>query len=412
MTLKSLLWIVPKWPLPANDGARVATANLLRALAHRGIAIDLVAVAGHDEVIDEQELVRVLGVRSASVVRRGNAPKSPLGKFFDFARSLLFSPRTPLTMRHYATREVREGLKIIMDKRGRGTGGIVYDGLHPAIHSCLDGKFSPPLGSTPIIYRAHNREAGIWERLATSTTNPIKKALITYQAKLVRGIEESLVKHSRMVATVSEEDLVGFCTEVPVIKGGVVPIGYEFGEVPPLPPEGSVVVLFLARLDWPPNREGLIWFLDEVWPKVADSRPDMELVVAGSGDAAPLLERLNKAPRCRFLGKVPEVAPLYRESHLSLVPIFYGSGTRVKAIEASRYGRPTLSTTIGVEGLGLQPGTSYLHGETAVEWIELLVSLSQEDIARIGRTAHDTLLESFDLDKTAVKFISLVEEFS
>lgn len=68
--------------------------------------------------------------------------------------------------------------------------------------------------------------------------------------------------------------------------------------------------------------------------------------------------------------------PLYRQAAVSIVPVFYGSGTRVKVIEASRFARPCFSTALGVEGVGLESGVSFFRGESESDWIDGLVRLT------------------------------------
>jgi hypothetical protein len=107
-----------------------------------------------------------------------------------------------------------------------------------------------------------------------------------------------------------------------------------------------------------------------------------------------------------LIGRVDKVDELYRECAVSIVPIFYGSGTRVKAIESSRFSRPCLSTEIGVEGLGLVPGTTYFRAETAEEWIAALASMDPTRARSVGTAAHDLLKGSFDLPAAAKKFLA------
>lgn len=68
--MKRIPWTTPKWPLPANDGARQATKQLVAALCSKGSLIDLVAMVPKGEEVSESEAIEALGVRSVTVVRR------------------------------------------------------------------------------------------------------------------------------------------------------------------------------------------------------------------------------------------------------------------------------------------------------------------------------------------------------
>lgn len=406
-----LLWVLSKWPLPATDGARVANINLLRGLASLGVSIDVVAIAEKPVDFDPEELKKICGVSSARIVaRKPNGRGFRLLGILAALKSFCHRPWLPVTFAPFAAGNVRAEMADILSQGTRGSKpwtAIVYDGLHQAAHSSNFSGFEEPLPGLPVFYRAHNVEAEIWRRKALTTRFPPLRLFSLFQASLMRRFESSLIRKSSAVLSVSEKDFAHFRSAVPGIRGGVVPIGYDFGEssAPAAPSPGRESrLLFLGKLDWPPNRDGLIWFLDRVWNEAKRLRPDLELWIAGSGDSEWLKSRTD-SPGIRFLGRVESVDELYRDCALSIVPIFYGSGTRVKAIESSRYSRPCLSTEIGVEGLGLTAGATYLRAETAEEWISALVHLDPMRARSVGAAAHDFLRKSLHLPFAARKFL-------
>jgi hypothetical protein len=265
------------------------------------------------------------------------------------------------------------------------------------------------MNGAPLIYRAHNCEGDIWERKLGTVTTPWIKPLLRFQATLVRSFENSLAAAAAAVATVSEEDGLAFRREVPDAREEVVPIGYEFLSIPPYPAGPDVGILFLGRLDWAPNREGLTWFLTHVWPVVSARRTDLRLTIAGSGESAWLIPLLKEARQVRFLGRVPTVDRLYEESCTSIVPLFYGSGTRVKVIEACRFGRPCISTALGVEGVGLEPDRSYIRAESAEEWQNALISFDPSRGVRIGEAAYVGAKERFEARTAAERFRTVLD---
>lgn len=394
------LWIVPKWPFPAQDGARVATVSLLANYCALGGKTDLLAVAGDDEACDFGEARSRLGVERCFVARRPSSRS-----LATMALGAAVRPWVPITMRNYALGPVREEIAKVLAQGPWDA--IVYDGLHPAIHSASFGKYARPRGVRRVIYRAHNHETGIWERKRAQARNPAVAALLGFQATRVAAIEHSLAASADGVACVSSEDLEHFRARSAMRDGWVSPIGYDFGEPPPVPRSRETQVMFLGKMDWAPNREGLVWFMKEVWPRAAKQREDLVLAVAGSGDARPIRSYLEQ-PRVRFLGRVDDLAALYRDSAASLAPIFYGSGTRVKVIESARFGRACLSTSLGVEGVGLVEGTTYLRAETADEWVSQLLSLDAGAAERMGRAAHESLRERFDAAAVARDFAGKV----
>jgi len=384
-----------------QDGARVANIALLKGLSALGVTIDVIAVANQDEVCDPDLLRQTCGVSRVYIVRKSAGPI----KLLTLLGGLVLRPWLAVTLAPFAGSRVAKEIDTILEQGpepGQHWSALLYDGLHPAAHASSWGKFRRPRPlrpDTPIFYRAHNVESDIWRRKAALTQFLPLKMFFGFQASLMGRFEASVLTHAKAVFPVSDADLEVFRRLLPNLTGLTVPIGYAF-DTAPVPPTHPNLLLFLGRLDWPPNREGLTWFLEKVWPEVMRQRPELELKIAGSGDAS-WLHDLTELPGVHFLGRVDSVEALYRQCSVCIVPIFYGSGTRVKAIEASRYGRPCLSTSLGVEGLGLEPGQTYYQAETPQQWITALVRLDGKDASFIGHRAFTSMQATFDLTQAA-----------
>ncbi len=118
-----------------------------------------------------------------------------------------------------------------------------------------------------------------------------------------------------------------------------------------------------------PNEHGIAWFIENVFPHVRDAIP-ARLDVVGPPPNRPI-----QARGVTYRGYVPLLDDSYREADVVVVPIFFGSGTRGKVVEAMAYGRPVISTTIGAEGLQVAPGVHYVRADTAEEFIATLADL-------------------------------------
>jgi glycosyltransferase involved in cell wall biosynthesis len=384
--MKRILWITPKWPLPANDGARQATTQLVAALCAKGSLIDLLTLVPEGEAVCESEAIETLGVRSATVIRRPK-PGKPL-----HLRNLLSRPSRALTLSQYSSRELSQKLHRAVSEPDTL---VLFDGLHTAAWL----QDLPRWPETPFIYRAHNVEADLWFRGA-SQKGVLAARFLSWQGSAVQRFEAALCRASEIVFTVSDADTQRFRELAPTARFETLPIGMDLKPQRPKPADDEKI-LFIGRLDWPPNRDGLKWFLDRVWPKV--TRP-FELEIVGSGDGSWLSQYLNDS-RIRFLGRVDSVVPHYHDAIINLVPIFYGSGTRVKAIESSLFATACLGTERGVEGIGLDPQRDYFRAESETEWIETLNTLEPEAARERGRNALERVTIRYDRDHVADQFL-------
>jgi glycosyltransferase involved in cell wall biosynthesis len=112
------------------------------------------------------------------------------------------------------------------------------------------------------------------------------------------------------------------------------------------PSDGPPVLLYVAARTIP-NVDSLHWFLQEVWPLVRSAKPETELRIAGSIAAAFPGRDANQV---RFLGFVDRLEDEYRRSWTVIAPFVNGSsGVKTKVIEALSFGRPVVTTSIGVD---------------------------------------------------------------
>jgi glycosyltransferase involved in cell wall biosynthesis len=111
-----------------------------------------------------------------------------------------------------------------------------------------------------------------------------------------------------------------------------------------------------------------------------------------------------RVPGIRFEGRVESTAPYYDRALASIAPVFFGSGTRVKIIESAMNRCPSVSTAIGAEGVGLEPGFSYFRAESAGDWVRSLATLSPEAAETVGERAYEYASRTYDSRKVAAQF--------
>ena len=284
---------------------------------------------------------------------------------------------------------------------------VVFDGLHMAAAFSFFGLFQKPAIEAKIVYRAHNVESQIWGRLARRKSGVLSMLLKT-QEILMKRLEGSVVRSSDCCLPVSRTDGTLFQSFYGSNDFRGTPVGYDFSG--PLLEMTSLGLnlLFVGRLDWRPNREGLEWFLERVWPRVREERPDIELKIVGVGDSSWLPSEMAGV---KVLGYVDDLRPVYEESHLCIAPLFFGSGTRVKIIEAASYGRGTLSTTIGFEGLEIGESLlAFIQKDTESAWVEALLGVKRGDCSRWGTTLYTSLRARHDPKVAAAPFLSWIQD--
>jgi glycosyltransferase involved in cell wall biosynthesis len=138
----------------------------------------------------------------------------------------------------------------------------------------------------------------------------------------------------------------------------VIPNGFE---LPAAKPERAPVnpprIGFIGLFRYPPNLEGVRWFIAEVWPKIKQARPDARLRLVGAG-ADP--EFARSGPDIEVLGWVENPSAEISTWSLMVVPIRVGGGTRIKIAEGFGRRCPVVSTSMGAFGYDVQSGRELL----------------------------------------------------
>ncbi len=391
-----ILWITPNVPYPVEDGAKRATEALLCSLSVHSVELHLVTTDSRTFSKSERsEIVEHLGLKSLEMTYSKRRPY----------HRLLTQPLTPLTMVRFTSSSFRELLEA--KRKEGGWDVIIYDGLHPAAHSISSGAYRSFWREVPVVYRAHNVESEIWNGRTERCTNIVVKMLLRLQSALVKRFEKSVLSQVSHTATVSQVDSYKLSELFPGSPSTTVPIGMDFSSLDFHTTNEKKQVLFVGKLDWKPNQEGLQWFLEEVWPTVYERRPDLRFVIVGSGDVSLLAPYLDQGG-VEYVGRVKSVTPYYKDSLISIVPIFYGSGTRVKVIESVASGCPVLSTTLGAEGLEIEPDSQFLCEDSSQGWIAALEQIKPDKAALIAKNAYQSLEKKWSRSASSEQFIGIL----
>jgi len=206
---------------------------------------------------------------------------------------------------------------------------------------------------------------------------------------------------SRIQREISGEvEAVVVCSEVDQERLGVhnswiVPNGYDAPAEPVGKPAVNTppVLLFQGLLPYAPNTDGAKWLVNDVLPLLRQRVPGVELRLVGAVSAP--IRRLAHPPEVRVTGRVPAMLPELAKADIVTVPVRYGSGTRVKILEAFAHRIPVVSTTPGAEGLGAEHGRHLLLADTAQSFADACEELLTDVGLRVTLTeaAHQLLIE-------------------
>ena len=137
---------------------------------------------------------------------------------------------------------------------------------------------------------------------------------------------------------------------------------------------GAPEFVFLGQLSMPHNDDGLRSFLTNVWPLVLAARSDARLRVVGRCPRPALTNLISQhAENVTLEGFVPDLSQMLDRAAAMINPLRFGSGIKLKIIEALGAGVPVISTTIGADGIASGPDHGVLVADDDAEVAELLL---------------------------------------
>lgn len=164
-------------------------------------------------------------------------------------------------------------------------------------------------------------------------------------ARVTREDEIAMLSRADVVIAIQPQEAGFIEAHVPSAKALVAPMAAH--PVAAAQPGQADRLLFVGS-NTAPNVVGLQWFFDEVWPMVAQGRHQARLDVAGTvARAFPA----GGPDGVRFLGPVDDLEGLYTEAGVVLSPLTFGSGLKIKLIEAMAKGKAIVATTVTMQGV-------------------------------------------------------------
>lgn len=394
-----ILQLCHKPPLPAIDGGCIAMNNITQGLLKSGNEVKLLTIFTHKHPLDEQQLPA--SYREASGIE---------GVFVDTRVNVIDAFSSLITRDSYNVS------RFFCPAFDRVLSDLLNSARFDIVH--LESLFMTPylptirrFSSAPIILRSHNLEHIIWERVASGTRNKAKRAYLKHLAKQLKQYELQVLNDVDGIAAISERDRAHYealGTTVPLIH---LPFGIDLNLHPKKQGRRySAPSLFhIGAMDWLPNLEGMIWFLEEVWPLVLKKHPNAELHLAGKGLHPGTLPETQGV---RVHGEVDD-ALAFRDRHdIMIVPLLSAGGIRIKIIEAMAEGKAIVSTGVGAEGIHGKHDRHFLLADEASDFSTQICRLLENpsDLERLGEAARSLAEEAFDNRQITERLVAFYQQ--
>jgi len=342
--MKKLLFITPELPYPAQSGGKVKSLQLLQALAER-YDVTLACPLKMEDAKHVEEFHAISPCRE-HLHEAVNIPRTPANLARSYIRGV------PLNVHRTHGRQLQADIASVVDQ---------YDLVfldHYEVYSYL-----PPGFQGLSVYHAHNAYFKIWERYAQLPGNPAMRLAAHIEAGRVRKYEATVAQSTDLTFAAPNDALELGRAGVSLSKlAETFHLGDDTQlELPDLRyADTTKKLMYVGFLGWEPNSQGLLWFIDKVWPQLVKRHPDLLFDIVGKNPDPRLQQVVAQHKGISLKGFVPDLQEIYRDSRVSVAPLLFGSGMKVKVLDAMARGMPTVTTSVGAEGIDLEPGKHLL----------------------------------------------------
>ncbi len=230
----------------------------------------------------------------------------------------------------------------------------------------------------------------------------------------MRATEMSIWSRSDLVLYPSQEEVDTILATAPRTNAAFVPpFQFDTFQVKSQPHAGYKI-LFVAGFQHSPNVDAAKWLIREIMPKVWEAMPDAEVYLVGSKPSDEV-RALAMPSRVTVTGgvTVEELAQHYATARVSVVPLRFGAGVKLKVVETMQSGVPLVTTTVGLQGLPDVANTLHPH-DTPEQVASELLALLRSDELWMKRSSSQTryVRSHFSTTQMQQRFLDLLGSLS
>ncbi len=337
----NLLFLSPQLPYPPISGGTIKSWKLIECLSEK-YDVHAAWFLKNEDKDHEAELLEKVQLKG-------------------YYREEIDVPRTPMNL-------IKSNLKGIPLNLYRNLSNTFAKELEKMAMQCevifIDHyemfQYVPKDYKGKVVLHQHNAEYVMWDRFAQVEPSFLKRMALKNQAWRIKNYERKICNASdRVLAApndIEELQKIG-ATNTTYLETYHL-CDEKLLESDTLKWENTEqALMFVGTLTWEANVDGLLWFLKEGWAKLKAEFPDLKFYIIGKNPDQRIVDLVGTLSKDVILtGFVEDLETYFPRSRVFVSPLRFGSGIKVKVMNAMYRGIPTVTTSVGAEGMAVEHG--------------------------------------------------------
>jgi polysaccharide biosynthesis protein PslH len=394
-----ILMLCNKSPWPKREGGPIAMHAMISGLLQAGHTVKVLAANTNKYTVDPNTIPADFKENTQIEFVDIDLSLSIQGALYNFLAGKSYH------VSRFHTKAFAQKITEVLRKETFDI--IQLEMLQMATYLDIIRKYS----KAPVVLRAHNIEHKIWQRIAENCSNPLKRLYLNHLYRSLKRFEISILNKVDGIVAITPVDARNFDRLSHSTNIISVPFGINLDTLPENPVQPAEPSLFhIGTMNWFPNEESIKWLMTQVWPQVSQRLPEIEVHLAGRYMPDWMLKL--SIPHVIIDGEVPDVWEYMQRFSIMVVPLFSGSGIRIKIVEAMAAGKAIITTAIGAEGINYENGQHLIIAKDARSFTDAIVKVCNDRVLRdtLGKNARMLIAKEHDNNKLMQKLTGFYTE--
>ncbi len=362
--MSELLFLAHRIPYPPDKGDKIRSWNILRYLCartrvHLAAFVDDPADFAHYDFLAQH----CASVKLIPLDRKQRWKRAWSG----------WSKGEPLSVAIYRDREMSDWVRDVLRQQDVSSVFVYSSQMAPYALPHINAR-------RRVVMDFVDMDSDKWRQYA-DVSRGLKKMIYAREARTLLHFEKQVARAVDASLFVSDDEaslfrkLAGsYGHAIEAMHNGVDLDYYDPAVVAPLPDARQPCIAFTGAMDYRPNADAVIWFVENVWPLVRAREPEATFYIVGSKPGAAVM-KLADTPGVVVTGRVPDVRPYLASAAAVVAPLRLARGIQNKVLEAMAMARPVVATPAAYEGIDAQPGVHLFVEEEPAQQAELICGL-------------------------------------